>query len=95
MRNAEIGIPHRIYEFINLERKSFVSLLCGSLKIRSGLPCSQMTPSFMKTTWEEMSLAKAISCVTTIMVIPDAARSLTDRIWKEATHRLRRKRLNR
>ena len=62
------------------ERKSLVSSRWGSTKICWGEPSSQITPSRMKTTWLETSLAKAISWVTTSMVRPSLARSrMTER----------------
>ncbi|MEJ7604329.1 MAG: sulfatase-like hydrolase/transferase, partial [Kofleriaceae bacterium] len=44
-------------------------------KIRSGGPCSTTAPWSMNTTRPATLRAKPISCVTTIMVIPSAARS--------------------
>src|SRR6266540_6490591 len=47
----------------------------GSLRIRSGGPCSRMTPSSRKQTRSAMSRAKLISCVAITIVIPPAASS--------------------
>ena len=57
----------------NRERNSLVRGFCGRSKISAEVPSSQMTPSAIKTTWVETSLAKAISWVTTIIVRPSAA----------------------
>ena len=38
------------FSFINLERNAFVSGRFGEVKISSGVPYSQITPSFMNTT---------------------------------------------
>ena len=61
------------YPLLNRARKSWVSCFWGLVKIWSLVPSSQMTPSAMKTTRSETSLAKAISWVTTSMVMPSFA----------------------
>ena len=53
-----------------LPRNCLVLSSLGARKISSGVPSSTTTPPSMNTTLEATSLAKDISCVTTIMVIP-------------------------
>ena len=48
----------------------------GATRISSGFPSSTTTPPSMNTTLEATSLANAISCVTTIIVIPVCATAL-------------------
>ena len=61
------------YWAINRARNSRVLGWLGDEKKASGAPDSQIRPSAMKTTWLLTSRAKAISWVTTSMVMPLAA----------------------
>ena len=58
------------YSPMNLAKNSRVRVCRGLVNTSLGSPCSQMTPSAMNTTWLDTSRAKAISWVTTSMVMP-------------------------
>ena len=76
-QKPERKLPLRFITFFNQyqvlrkrDRKFLVSCFWGLPKTSSGAPSSQMTPSFMYTTRLLTSRAKAISWVTTSMVMP-------------------------
>ena len=76
--NGDGGEPKRVrtYCFRTLPRKSRHRSVVGLSRTSAGVPCSTTLPSSMKMTRSATSLAKPISWVTTISVVPVLARSL-------------------
>ncbi|EMI14352.1 glutamate binding periplasmic protein [Bacillus stratosphericus LAMA 585] len=62
-----------LFFYSTLLRNNLVRSCCGFPKSASGLSSSTIYPPSIKITRSPTSLAKPISCVTTIIVIPSTA----------------------